>query len=171
MRYWGSRVSRKMRCTFGALLAVFSLAFASLALASDLPPKTYKIGAQSVSTALKAFASQSDLQLIYTESDVGSAKTVGVTGTRAPREALAEILKGTGLQFEFTANNVVVVRKASVAAVAATDKSEPPDPAAKEGSGKKSSQDFRVAQVDQTSTRIQVTNADQASKERLKNWP
>jgi iron complex outermembrane recepter protein len=116
--------------------------------AADPAPQAYKIEPQSVSTALKAFAAQSNLQLIFTEADVGSATTNGVSGTKAPREALSEILKDTGLKFEFTANNVVVVKKTSREA-----KSDPPsgrDQTTKEKEGKpQSSTDFRLAQVDQ----------------------
>src|SRR5882762_5423884 len=97
-----------------AIFAVLLMCFGgSVAYAGDPPAKTYQIEPQWVSTALKAFAAQSSMQLIFTEADVGSAKTSGVMGTRSPREALSEILKGTGLEFELTANNVVVVRKAS----------------------------------------------------------
>jgi len=82
------------------------------AVASEPISRTYKIAAQPISTALKAFAAQSDLQLIFTEEDVGDARTNGVDGSLPPREALSRMLRGTGLGFEFTANHVVVVRKA-----------------------------------------------------------
>src|SRR5258708_6500718 len=83
---------------------------ATAVYAADPPPKTYQIEPQSVSKALQAFAAQADMQLIFTEKDASGAKSAGVTGTKSAREALQEILKGTGLEFEFTANNVVVVR-------------------------------------------------------------
>ena len=148
---------RYLRCRplFSAFLLTISLSLTGIVYAADPPPKSYKIPAQSVSTALKAFAAQSDLQLIFTEGDVGSAKTPGVTGTHAPREALSTILKGTGLEFEFTANNVVVVRK-TVAAATAVDPDPPSDSSSKEGK-KNSSGDFRVAQVDQAGAGNQVT--------------
>ena len=95
---------------------------ANAADAADPTPKDYKIEPQSVSTALKAFAAQSDMELIFTEADVGSAVTGGVTGNRSPSEALSQILKGTGLKFDFTANNVVVVRKISHATESAASK-------------------------------------------------
>lgn len=79
--------------------------------AADVVNRTYQIDPQSVSTALKAFAAQSNLQVIFTEADVGTARTAGVKGNLAPREALVQMLKGTGLQFEFTAGEVVVVRR------------------------------------------------------------
>jgi iron complex outermembrane receptor protein len=93
---------------------------ASTAYAADPAPQDYKIEPQSVSTALKAFAAQSNMQLIFTEQDVGAVKTAGVVGTRSPREALSEILQGTGLEFEFTANRVIVVRKTHASQSAST---------------------------------------------------
>jgi iron complex outermembrane recepter protein len=153
------------------LLALLALCTGSLAFAADPPPKTYKIAAQSVSTALKAFAAQSNLQLIYTESDVGGAKTTGISGTHTPREALAEILKGTGLAFEFTANNVVVVRKASAMAAAASDPDPTSDVASKSNASKegdKSSSSFRVAQVDQAPAGPQVSDDQNLDKNKKK---
>jgi iron complex outermembrane receptor protein len=119
--------------------------------AADPAPIEYRIEPQSVSKALKAFAAQSNMQLIFTEQDVRGAKTAGVMGTRLPREALEEILKGTGLEFEFTANNVVVIRKAShPIESAATRVSRSGDPSDYPKEGKKSSSDtFPMAQMDQ----------------------
>jgi iron complex outermembrane receptor protein len=136
--------------------------------AADPAPQAYKIEPQSVSTALKAFAAQSNMQLIFTEADVGSAKTNGVSGTKAPREALAEILKGTGLKFEFTANNVVVVKKA--VREAKSDPSSPADQNTREKEGKNSSsQDFLVAQVDQGTVGPQaVGNSDDQNSKKKK---
>ena len=85
----------------------------SLAAAQDAAAaiRSFTISPQLVSTALKQFAAQSDLQLIYTEHDVGIAKTEGVKGDLVPRDALERILEGTDLEYEITANNVVVVRR------------------------------------------------------------
>jgi outer membrane receptor protein involved in Fe transport len=137
---------------------------ANAVYAADPAPQAYKIEPQSVSTALKAFAAQSNMQLIFTEADVGSAKTTGVVGTRSPREALSQILKGTGLEFEFTANNVVVVRKLSAATRSALP--DPPgDESLTQKEGRKnSSQEFRVAQVDQTGPRPSLAGSDQTPK-------
>lgn len=77
-------------------------------------PVTFDIPAQPISTALKAFAEQTALQLIFTESDVGASRTSGIKGELSPTVALAEILKGTDLEYRITASNVVVVRKAGM---------------------------------------------------------
>lgn len=79
--------------------------------AAESRQRAYQISAQPLSPALKQFAAQSDLQLIFSEADVGGAQTAGVSGNLDPREALAQMLRGTELEFEFTASNVVVVRK------------------------------------------------------------
>jgi outer membrane receptor protein involved in Fe transport len=80
--------------------------------AAEPANRTYQIAPQSVSTALKAFAAQSSMQVLFTEADVSAARTEGVNGNLAPREALLRMLEGTGLEFEFTAGQVVVVRRA-----------------------------------------------------------
>ena len=108
-----------------ATLAIVVWVIGAAAHAADLAPRTFQIEAQSVSAALKVFAAQSDLQMIFTEADVGGAQTSGVTGTKTVREALTELLKGTGLEFAFTTNHVVVVRKAAGAGVAAPEKKSP----------------------------------------------
>ena len=151
-----------------SLLATWVVCLGARTLyAADPAPQAYKIEPQSVSTALKAFAAQSNMQLIFTEADVGSAKSNGVSGTKAPREALSEILKGTGLKFEFTANNVVVVKKLSRAV-----KSDPPssgDQGAQDKGGKPgSSQDFRVSQLDQANAGPQALGDDQNSDKKKK---
>jgi iron complex outermembrane recepter protein len=135
-----------------ALIAIALWAAGHTAIAADSAPRTFQIEAQSVSAALKQFAAQSDLQLIFTEADVGGAKTSGVAGTKTARQALTELLKGTGLEFAFTTNNVVVVRKASGAAAVAPENRDPPDKPTgdppKEGKSD-FSQNLREAQVDQ----------------------
>jgi iron complex outermembrane receptor protein len=139
------------------------------AFAADPPVKTYQIGPQSVSAALKAFAAQADMQLIFTESDAGGAQSSGVTGKKSAREALQAILKGTGLEFEFTANNVVVVRKAAAAGLAAKSGDPPGDDRQKEGKSD-SSQDFRVAPVDQTPAGPQVSERKENKEHENKDF-
>lgn len=95
-----------------AVACVLSVAVLSNAQSAEVAIRSYRIEPQPMSTALKAFAAQSELQLIYTENDVGNATTSGVSGDLVPAAALDEILKGTSLKYEITTSNVVVVRKA-----------------------------------------------------------
>jgi len=95
-----------------AVAAAIAASMVAGSVRADVPAtKVYQIPAQPISTALKEFAAQSDMQLIYIESDVGRAQTTGIKGTHSTREALTEILKGTDLEYEITANKVIVVRK------------------------------------------------------------
>jgi outer membrane cobalamin receptor len=111
-------VTLRVAATFG--LALF-LALASGAVcAKDLPSRAFEIEPQPVSSALRTFAEQGQVQLIFSESDVRSLDSPGVAGHLAPRDALGALLHGTALEFEFTQGNVAVVRKArSVDAAAA----------------------------------------------------
>jgi TonB-dependent siderophore receptor len=117
--------ARKIRPAVRSILATVLAAAASVsgADAGNDGLKTYSIAPQAVSSALKVFAAQSGMQLIFSERDVGATTTSGVDGRLPPRESLAEILKGTGLEFEFTANDVVVVRKAASPAQATSFRS------------------------------------------------
>jgi hypothetical protein len=89
--------ARKIRPAVRSILATVLAAAASVsgADAGNDGLKTYSIAPQAVSSALKVFAAQSGMQLIFSERDVGATTTSGVDGRLPPRESLAEILKGT----------------------------------------------------------------------------
>jgi outer membrane receptor protein involved in Fe transport len=99
--------------------------------AEELPEKQFHIQAQSVSSALRTFANQAELQLIFSEQDVRNLSSPGVNGRLSPQSALDSLLNGTDLRYEFTANNVVVVRRAPAAAVARTPTAPSPGPASR----------------------------------------
>jgi outer membrane receptor protein involved in Fe transport len=67
---------------------------ASPSLAVDIPP-------QALNEALEAFAEQTGFQLFYVTDVVISRKSPGAQSGLAPTEALAALLEGTGLRFEF----------------------------------------------------------------------
>lgn len=171
-----------MACT--SLLAILCLA-SYLARANDVARRNYFIAPQALSSALKEFAAQSHMQLIFSESDVGHAETAGVRGQLSPRKALAAILAGTNLEFEITPDQVIVVRKADVTRAGANSTqppSAPAPPTAKPGAkeGKTASSDgFRVAQTDQAQTEgsaavaqlQEVVVTAQKRKERLIDVP
>ena len=99
---------------FASVLALgLALALtAAAAYAKELPSRAFQIDPQSIASALRAFAEQAQVQLIFSESDVRALVSPGVAGDLPPRDALARLLRGTALEFEFTKSNVVVVRKA-----------------------------------------------------------
>src|SRR5687768_7179641 len=60
----------------------------------------FRIAAQSVDAALSEFAKQSDVQLMFAAGALGAQTTQGVTGKVTVRQALEELLRGTGLVYE-----------------------------------------------------------------------
>ena len=80
--------------------------------ARELPSRAFEIEPQPLSAALRAFAEQAQLQIIFSESDVGNLESSHIAGHLPPRIALESLLHGTSLEFEFTDSNVAVVRKA-----------------------------------------------------------
>ncbi|MGL6162171.1 TonB-dependent receptor [Microbulbifer sp.] len=83
------------------------------AVAAEPAPRSYQIASQSLSSALKEFAAQSDMQVIFSESEVRQMEAPQLSGNYSPSDALQKILEGTPLEFELTAGDVIVVRKPS----------------------------------------------------------
>jgi iron complex outermembrane receptor protein len=121
-RHGGGR--RKASRPAGLLLAFVC----ATALGAELPERQFDIRPQSVSSALRTFANQAELQLIFSEQDVRDLASPGVRGHLSPEGALESLLDGTDLRFQFTANNVVVVRKAPAAVAQRPEAPAPPAP-------------------------------------------
>jgi len=84
-------------CTPAALLdfpATLAQAFEPAALTADIP-------AQPLAQALEAFARQTGLQLVYVSGVVRGQRSHAVSTGLSADEALARVLAGTGLKFEY----------------------------------------------------------------------
>ncbi len=84
-------------CTPAALLdfpPTLAQAFEPTALAADIP-------AQPLAQALEAFARQTGLQLLYVSGVVRDQKSRAVFAGMSAGDALARVLEGTGLKFEY----------------------------------------------------------------------
>ena len=80
----------------------------------DLPP-------QSLEQALKSFSVSADKQLMFA-TDLAEGKTVaGLSGEMEPMQALDELLDGTGLVYETTSSNVILVKVADADQGGASD--------------------------------------------------
>ncbi len=132
-RKWRAGAARRRPASLPVTLAVavtlawaFVLGLGSMgtAYAKDLPSRAFRIDPQPVTSALRAFAGQAQVQLIFSDADVRNLASAGVAGQLSPRDALAGLLYGTELEFEFTKNNVAVVRKAKGRAAAADARGE-----------------------------------------------
>lgn len=142
-------MSRTVRIHFLVPLAL--IAFAPLACFAQTA--TFNLPAQPLAESLKAIGTQTGLNIMVSPPLVDGKQAPALKANLTAKDALARLLVGTRLEYHFVNDQTVVIRAAQ--AVAANDpppaqSSNPPTQDTKEA-GKNSSQDFRVAQLDQTS--------------------
>jgi iron complex outermembrane receptor protein len=131
------------------------------------------VPAEGLSPALQTVGTTYDLQMLYPTAIVKDLKTQGASGSLTPEEALTKVLSGTGLSYKYLdANTVTVFETAAppgAAAAAGQDQTDTRQGKSQEA-GKKSSQDFRVAQVDQgqTSSDVSVEQHDEQTSKKKK---
>ncbi len=73
---------------------------------------TQPIDAQPLTSALKVFAQQTGLQLVYVSEVVAGLQSRGADSGTSTEQALRQLLSGTGLTFEFLNERTVSVRGA-----------------------------------------------------------
>jgi len=156
---------RSVLCLLAALLAFAPLASFAQTASFNLP-------AQPLAESLKALGAQANLNVMVSPALVDGKQAPALKAKLSVSDALARLLNGTGLEYHFVNDQTVVIREKGVVAV-----KDPPvgqvtntdgQDSTKEA-GKKSSQDFRVAQVDpgKTSGDVSVeTSSRQESKQR-----
>ena len=99
----------------------FNLKPCALALAVSLPVAGYTqaqeieidIPAQPLATALQAFGHQTNLQVLYSPTDVQGKTSTAVKGKQAPNQAIGTLLKGTGINYTLQGNAVTTNAVAS----------------------------------------------------------
>jgi iron complex outermembrane receptor protein len=72
----------------------------------------FNIPAQSAANALDALALQSDLQMLFNRESLKNSVTPSLVGQYTARQALQKLLAGSGLTYNFTANDAVAVKVA-----------------------------------------------------------
>ncbi len=90
-----------------AILAIAATLPLGSTYAAESDSYNFDIQAQKLGAALKAFSDTSDTQFIYVDAEIGRKPSDGVAGQLEVGEALEELLKGSGLQYEFTNDNTV----------------------------------------------------------------
>lgn len=70
---------------------------------------SYHIAAQPLDKALTEVAAIGRIDILYENNVVDGLRSPGVSGDLTPRQAMAAALEGTGLTFEFTSPNAVLV--------------------------------------------------------------
>lgn len=107
----------------------------------------FDLPAQSLEQALKSFSVSADKQLMFA-TDLAEGKTVaGLSGEMGPMQALDELLDGTGLVYETTSSDVILVKVADADQGGASD------------SGNVMQKPVMMAQSQRPETTIQTTRA------------
>jgi iron complex outermembrane receptor protein len=145
-----------MRLTLA--VAVACLTLGGLAAAGDATAAIRKqtdIPAEGLAPALNALAKDRNFQIVYVTEEIANVRTEGAVGDLTTEEALKKLLTGTGLTYRYLDDKTVTVesakmsREPSGSAAKITSSGSPDDANVNQEGKKSSSQDFRVAQVDQ----------------------
>jgi len=78
--------------------------------------RSFAIAAQPLASALDRFSEQTGISFAYTTSQLEGLRSPGVTGEMTARQALARLLAGTGVTFEFTSAETVTLANAGAQA-------------------------------------------------------
>ena len=76
-------------------------------------PQHFDIPAQPLPAALRAFASQAHVQLLYVYNVVVNGRGNAVRGELDVRRALDELLRGTGFEAAYTSDTEITIRRGS----------------------------------------------------------
>ncbi len=87
-----------------ALAAPYAAQVQAQAVSFDIP-------AQSLSSALQVFGQQADVQVLYSPEDVQGVRNQAVRGHLEPEQAIAELLKGTGVSYSLQGNSLTLRRQ------------------------------------------------------------
>src|SRR5882724_7050690 len=117
-------VLQALACASGLILATPGKANAD--------PARFDIAAQPLPNALKNFAAQAKMQLLYRYDVVSHATASPVTGRLEKHAALERLLQGTGVEAVYSNDNTATIRVISTGERAA--------PGTKAATGDKSSQ-------------------------------
>ncbi|MFV0453821.1 MAG: TonB-dependent siderophore receptor [Pseudomonas sp.] len=71
----------------------------------------FSIAAQPLGSALNRFSEQTGIAFAYTSSELEGIQSPGVSGRLAPHQALEKLLAGTGISYQFSGNDTVVLSR------------------------------------------------------------
>ncbi|MDB6011342.1 MAG: tonB dependent receptor family protein [Gammaproteobacteria bacterium] len=116
---------------------------------ADIARQPTHIGAQSLGPALKQFAQDRKLQVLYFSDTVRDLHTDGVSGDLSADEALSRLLNGTGLSYRYVDPKVIaIVSPVSEPRATGTVR----DVGGEQRKAETSPQSFRLAQADTRAT-------------------
>src|SRR5687767_14507877 len=100
----------QLRVTWQAVACALLLALSVPALSKADDTVQFDIASQPLSTALKSFAEQAKMQILYRQDVVEGAMANAVVGSYDKRNALQQLIRGTGLEIVFSADNAATIR-------------------------------------------------------------
>ncbi|WP_286829906.1 MULTISPECIES: TonB-dependent receptor [Kordiimonas] len=113
---------RALPIVMTVLLSMVSLGWAH---AGDMATRiNFNIPSGPMASALAEFARQSDIRLVYVSSLTRDLRAPTVSGHQNPAEALAKLLKGSGLAFDAVDDSTVIIRERNEADGAPEPESE-----------------------------------------------
>jgi iron complex outermembrane receptor protein len=166
----GTRCNRLMMA-WKALMCTASL-LGTLPAMAIADSAQFNIAAQPLPTALKAFAAQAHMQLLYQYNAVESVKANPIRGDLDKHAALDQLLHNTGLEAIYSSDNAATIRpiNTSVSSGNAQGGQAAQGSAVSPEEGKNnSSGGFRVAQVGQGQTSSDVSLARQSDQNSQQN--
>jgi iron complex outermembrane receptor protein len=160
----------------GVIGAALCLCFVGICQAQSAHASIRKdanIPAAPLGSALQDLAKTYGLQLLYHTELAKDLRSPGASGALTSDEAITKVLNGTGLTYKFLDANTITVYPTSESSSAQSTENassgSSDDASTSRGGGKKTSQEFRVAQVDQgkgastTSVGSQTSNSQENS--------
>jgi len=93
----------------GICLSLCLLLMSGPALGDGETEKNFRIPSQTLSQALKSFARQSNIQVLFSPDLVANRQSIDISGDFKPRDVLSQLLDGTGLVFRYTSADMVVI--------------------------------------------------------------
>jgi iron complex outermembrane recepter protein len=158
----------------GLLKMAWKALFCAAGLALTLPAMAvadsarFDIAAQPLPAALKTFATQAHMQLLYQYSAVASARGNAVNGDLEKHVALEQLLKNSGLEVIYSSDSVATIRPVHTSAVSSAKGDDSPEGSAQTPQPLGDSP--QLAQVDQgqTSSPSTVEKANDRSSEKKK---
>jgi iron complex outermembrane receptor protein len=137
---------------------------------AESQPVSFDIEAQSLGSALNAFAIQSHQTILFTPEIAKGKTSRGVKGTMVPGEALVRLLAGTGLVISRSADGIILVAAAD--AKGASANSDPPSaPNGANTDLRQNVQANRTDQPGQTPNLDEIIVTAQKRSERLQDVP
>jgi iron complex outermembrane recepter protein len=152
--------------TFRSTLAAVCCAISMSAHAMADTPKRIDVPAGELVAALDSLAKQSAVDLVYQPEQLKSFRTKGVRGIYEPQDAVRVLLKGTPLELRTDPSGAMVIAPVRTNLTLKNPSTAGSYEADENKEGKKSSSDeFRLAQVDQTPSGNQVAQSSVQSNQ------